>query len=141
VAYKIIDNDNERCRTWMSEQCNKRCSDMVQTIGLENKGALVAVVGYNCFNGKSCQQHIVVGKSARGTKAFLWFIFHYPFIQLGLEMLIAIMPEDNADIVKMAKQAGFIEEYRIDGAHPDGDLILCTMRRSDCRFLNIRLKG
>lgn len=139
--YKIIDNDNKRCQKWMAVQKGAPCTDMIQTIGLEKDGDLIAVAGYNCFSGSTCQQHLTIARGEKVIRKFVWFIYFYPFVQLGIKMLIAIMPEDNANIVRLAKNAGFIEKYRIDGDHPDGDLILCTLKKSDCRFLNIKIKG
>jgi hypothetical protein len=33
---------------------------------------------------------------------------------------------------------GFSEEARIKDCHPDGDIILYTLKREDCRFLGER---
>jgi len=141
VGFNIIDNDCPRCIAWMAAQTDKPCSDMVSMIGLERNGELIAVAGYNCFNGKSCQMHMTIKRGAYVTRNFVWFVCYYPFVQIGLELIIGILPEDNADIIKLAKHAGFEEKYRVDGGHPDGDLLLCTMKKQDCRFLNIKFKG
>jgi len=141
MAYKIIDRDYERCNQWLTENTDWPCSDMVVLIGLEKHGELVAVTGYNCFNGKSCQQHMAITKGEYMTRSFAWFIYYYPFVQLGLTMLIGIIPENNADIIKLAKHAGFEEQYRIDGGHPGGDLLLCTMKKDQCRPLNFKIRG
>jgi hypothetical protein len=141
MAYKIIDNDRVRCQAWVASISGTVGAEMTETIGLEKDGELVCVVGYNCFNGKSCQQHIYSDGIAKyAPRNFIWFIYYYPFIQLGLDLLIGIFPEDNANIIRLASHAGFEEKYRIDGGHPDGDLILCTMKKSDCKLLNIKIK-
>jgi hypothetical protein len=141
MAYNVIDNDYLRCADWVSENTNQYYSDMITLIGLEKNGELIAVSAYNCFNGTSCQQHMVIKKGEYMTRNFAWFIYYYPFVQLGLTLLIGILPEDNADIIKLAKHAGFEEKYRIDGGHPEGDLLLCTMKKEDCRFLKYKIKG
>jgi len=141
MAFKIIDNDYARCNEWLAKNASWPCSDMVVLIGLERDGELTAVSGYNCFNGKSCQQHMVIKRGEYMPRRFAWFIYYYPFVQLGLELLIGILPENNADIIKLAKHAGFEEKYRIDGGHPDCDLLLCTMKKEDCICLNYRIKA
>lgn len=141
MAFKIIDSDIPRCQAWMAEQTGWGRSDMTVAIGLERDGELIAVSGYNCFNGKSCQQHMVIKKGEYMTRNFAWFCYYYPFVQAGVDLLIGILPEDNADIIKLAKHAGFEEQYRIDGGHPDGDLLLCTMQKKNCRLLNFKMRG
>jgi hypothetical protein len=139
AVYKIIDNDYQRCASWMAAHAGWPCSDMIVIIGLEKDGKIIAASGYNCFNGKSCQQHMVITKGEYMPRSFAWFIYYYPFVQAGIELLIGILPEDNKDIIKLAKHAGFEEKYRIDGGHPDGDLLLCTMTKANCRPLKMKV--
>lgn len=137
MAFKIIDNDYYRCNKWLIDYAGWTNHDMGVLIGLERDGELTAVSGYNNFNGKSCQQHMVIKKGEYMPKRFAWFIYYYPFVQLGLDLLIGIFPEHNADIIKLATHAGFKEKYRVE----DSDLLLYTMKKSDCRCLNIKIKG
>jgi len=63
-------------------------------------------------------------------------VYHYPFNQMGVDMLIGMTPANNEKALRLAKHAGFVEKYRIVEAHPDGDIVLLTLFKQDCRFLN-----
>lgn len=139
MAYKIINDDYDRCRTWMAENGQGDCSDMMVLIGLETHGEITAVFAYNCFYGKTCQQHVAIKKGAYIPRRFVHYVYYYPFETVNAHTLIAVLQENNADIVKLAKHAGFEEVYRIDGGFEDCDLIILTLKKSDCRFLNYKV--
>ena len=68
----------------------------------------------------------------------LWITFDYPFNQLGVKKLIGQVPSSNLKALEFDKKLGFKEEARISDVFPDGDLIVLSMRREDCRWLKIR---
>ncbi|MGZ5029072.1 MAG: hypothetical protein ACXWAT_00595 [Methylobacter sp.] len=138
MAYKIIDSDMTRCQAWIAKEYGAVGGDMVMLLGLERDGVLVAVTGFNYFNGKSAHQHFYIKKGQYPTKNFAWFMFYYPFYQAGLDVLIAIIPESNKAIVRLAKHAGYVEKYTLEDTHPDGNMIVWTMSKSDCKPLKLR---
>lgn len=105
-------------------------------IGLERGGEMVAGVIYENWNRRSVTCHIAV--QGLLTPAYLAAIFHYPFVHLGCDKIIAPVAEGNAESIRFVRNLGFREEARITDAHPDGDLILFTMRRDKCRFIGER---
>lgn len=106
------------------------------TIGLESGGNIVAGVLYDSWNGRSIMCHIAIEEIM--TPAYLGAIFHYPFLHLGCDKIIGSVAESNADIIRFVKKLGFQEEARILDAHPDGSLLLYTMKREQCRFIGDR---
>ena len=71
------------------------------------------------------------------SRDLLWMVFDYAFCQLGLHKLIAPVPSSNTRALKVDLQAGFIVEALITHAAADGDLMLLTMTREQCRWLAI----
>jgi hypothetical protein len=67
--------------------------------------------------------------------------FDYVFNQLGVKKLIAPVPSTNTRALEIDLRAGFQIEARIKDAVPDGDLLILTMLRAECRFLGLPLRG
>ena len=105
-------------------------------IGLERHGEMVAGVIYENWNRRSVTCHIAV--QGLMTPAYLGAIFHYPFIHLGVDKIIAPVAEGNDESIRLVLKMGFREESKIEDAHPDGALLLYTMKRDQCRFLGDR---
>ncbi len=105
-------------------------------IGLERRGEMVAGVIYENWNRRSVTCHIAV--QGLMTPAYLAAIFHYPFVHLGCDKIIAPISEGNAESIELVRNMGFREEARLHDAHPDGSLLLFTMARHKCRFIGER---
>ena len=107
-----------------------------EAIGLERSGEMVAGVIYENWNGASLVVHIAV--QGLMTPAYLTAIYHYPFVVVGVNKLIAPIGEGNAESIRFVSKLGFKQEGRIPGAHPDGALLLYTQSKEECRFLGER---
>lgn len=104
-------------------------------IGLAKDDKLVAGVVYEGFNGASIKTHIAIDDKTYLTKAFIYTIFAYPFIQLKVKKLIGVVDSDNAKALNLNKRLGFVQEAVLEGASLNGNLILMTMTKSQCRWL------
>jgi len=103
-------------------------------IGLLDKdGQLVAGVWYEAYNKVSIMAHIAI--QGKINKEFLFTIFDYPFVQLGVNKIIGPVNSNNLDALKLSDNFGFREEARIKDAYPDGDMVLLTLTKDKCRFL------
>lgn len=71
----------------------------------------------------------------------LWMTFHYPFEQLGVQKIVATIPTSNQKAVLFDRKLGFVEEARIKDLFPDGDLLIMTMTRDQCRWLERGRRG
>ena len=111
-------------------------ADSSEAIGLERGGELVAGVIYEQWNGRSLVCHIAV--QGLMTPTYLAAIFHYPFVHIGAEKIIAPVGEGNTESVRFVSKLGFRLEARLLDASPDGSLLLYTMRREQCRFIGER---
>lgn len=108
-------------------------------IGNEINGKLVAVVGYEDYNGASVRIH-VAGEGHWMTREFLWFAFYYPFEQMKVKKLIGLVAGTNERALKLDKHLGYVEEAVIKDAVPGGDLHILTMTKEQCRFLKRKLQ-
>lgn len=112
---------------------------MGTAIGLEEGGRLLAGVAYDSYNGASCCMHVAAVEGSRWmTREFLWVCFAYPFNQLKVKKLIGPVGSANLPARAFDEHVGFVLEAALKDAHPDGELLIYTMTRSQCRWLNIR---
>lgn len=108
----------------------------VESIGWESNGELVAGVWYEDWNPQSITTHIAIAGPI--TKTFLSVIFDYPFVQLGVQKIIAPVLEDNLESIKLVTKMGFTEEARLHNVHPTGDMLFFVMNKVDCKYLGER---
>lgn len=102
-------------------------------LGLERNGVLQAGVIYENWNRASVTCHIAI--EGRITRAYLQAIFGYAFEKLEVCKIIAPVAEVNAKCQQLVEHMGFQPECRLQECHPEGDIVLYTMRRDQCRFL------
>jgi L-amino acid N-acyltransferase YncA len=121
---------------WVARQINGSYQPGCVAIGLKRGDAFTAGVLYEQWNGRSIVAHIAV--RGRMTPAFLAAIFDYPFKVCGAQKVICPIPSDNARSIRLATNMGFREEARIKDAAPTGDILLFTLAKSECRFLEDR---
>lgn len=105
-------------------------------IGLARRDEMIAGVIYEGWNGASFSCHIAV--EGLMTPRYLSAIFHYPFVHCGARKIIAPVSESNARSIRFVQKLGFRKEAQLLDAHPDGSLLLYTMEREKCRFIEER---
>jgi RimJ/RimL family protein N-acetyltransferase len=87
------------------------------------------------FNG-SVSMHTAGFHPRWVNRVMLWVCFDYPFNQLRVRKIFGQVPEDNDKALRFNEHLGFKVEGKISDVYPDGDMILMSMYRADCRFLN-----
>ena len=126
----------EQVARWVCKKLHACYEEGAEGIGLERGGELVAGVCYENWNGRSIMCHIVI--DGRMTPEYLAAIFHYPFIYLGVDKIIVPIVQGNDDSIKFVVKLGFTHENTLREAHPDGDILLCEMKRENCRYTGER---
>ena len=109
---------------------------MSQSIGLKKNGEFVAGVIYENWNRRSITCHIAI--SGRLTSRYLAVIFDYPFNVCDVKKIIVPVDATNSKSVTLVEKMGFTEEARIKDGMADGDMILYTLAKEDCKYLGER---
>ena len=107
-----------------------------RAIGLVKDDCIVAGVIFENWNGRSLMAHMVVEDKL--TRGFIHAIFDYAFTACNVLKVICPVSSANLKSCRLVENMGFNEEGRIKDAAPDGDVILYTMTKPDCRFLGER---
>lgn len=139
-AWRIVDREPERVGLWIEAHGGGFWRPGATCIGHERHGELVAGVMYEAFNGSSLHTSIAAVGKHWLTREYLWFIFHYPFVQLGARLLIATVASDNFDSRKFCEHLGFDRHSRIPDAHPSGALLVYTFNKAKCKWLRLKEK-
>lgn len=71
---------------------------------------------------------------------YLWYVFYYPFVQLGVKKIIAPVESTNKVCSSFVEHIGFKLEATLKDAAPKGDLLVYTMTPDQCKWLNLREK-
>lgn len=128
-----ISTDAQRIAAWMQDRGAVMARDGAVCIGLERDGALVAGTLYDNFNGASIFANIAIDGPI--TRRWLYTIFHYPFIHLGVQVILGLVAEGNVKSRRLCERLGFTLHCTVPGADPSGSTFLYALSRVDCRFL------
>ena len=128
---------NESVGHWVAEKLGSGYfAARSNAIGLMKDNKLIAGVIYENWNRRSIMCHIAV--EGRLTRLYVGAIFNYAFNVCNVEKIIVPVESHNLKSIKLIENMGFTEEGRIKDSQPNGDIILYTMVKGDCRFLGDR---
>jgi hypothetical protein len=97
---------------------------------------ILACVWYEGYNGANINMHVAAKPGARWmTREFLWYVFHYPFVECGVKRITGLVPEMNYAARRFDEHIGFKLEATLKDAAPGGDLRIYTMFKDECRWL------
>lgn len=105
-------------------------------IAVTRGGKLLGGVMLDGFLHKSIQMHVAAFEPDWMNRAFLWVIFDYCFNQLGVKVIFGPVAEDNVKALAFDAKIGFTEHTRLKDACVGGDLIILSMYRHQCRWLD-----
>jgi hypothetical protein len=127
---------------WVAERVGCRGFPYPQAIGQLEDGKLIAGVVWDSWNGASMQIHVASETGADWLdRVFLRESFRYPFEMCRAAKLIALVNSYNERSIQLVTKLGFVREATLREAHPDGDLLVYTMTKSQCRWLERRNDG
>ena len=136
--------DHSRVGPWTAERLGADwVPGAVACIGLLEVGAdgseqLIAGVLFSDYNRASIQMHVAAEPGARWlTKAYLGFCFQYAFNQAKVNKVLGYVGSQNKVAQRFDEHIGFQLETSIQEAHPDGTLLIYSMTRAQCRWLDI----
>jgi RimJ/RimL family protein N-acetyltransferase len=96
-------------------------------------GKIVGAAGFTDWMDCSVQIHCA-GDGAWLSRSFLRAVFGYAFAEKPV--VIGCVGSANTRALRLNRKLGFKVDGRIDGAHADGALVIMSMRRGECRWLN-----
>ena len=122
---------------WVADQLSSAFfADKSVAIGLLKDDKIVAGVIYENWNGVSWVVHMAT--VGRLTPGFMFAMCDYPFNTCNAHKVIAPVEIGNIKSANLVKKMGFVPEAVLKDCHPNGDLVLYTLKKSDCRFLEGR---
>lgn len=99
---------------------------------------LLGGVIFQQFTGASITIHVAAFDPHWINPDMLWITFHYPFEQLKVKKIFGQVPQDNSRALEFDRKLGFKVETIIRDVYPDGDMVLLSMYREDCRWLKLK---
>jgi hypothetical protein len=111
-------------------------TNAAQCITCVDQDGLIAGVIYDGYNGRSIAAHIHVADDKVPSREWYSAIFDYPFNRLGVNKILGQVAENNTKARLLDDHFGFVIEGVIKDYSIDGDLVLYTMTRDQCRVLN-----
>ena len=98
----------------------------------------LAAALFEAANGASIMLHMAAIGKRWLNREYLWFVFYYPFIQLSLTKIISPVESDNTDCCRFIEHIGFTLEATLKDAAPNGDLLIYTMTKDQCKWLSLK---
>lgn len=133
---RMVTDQSRRFVEWVARQVGSVPWDHAYGMGLvDADGEILCGVVLEDYNQVNACIHVAgIGKYWL-SRTFLYAVFDYAFNQLKLKRLTGLVAQGNDAALRFDLHLGFRVECVLTDAHPDGDIYLLVMRRSDCRFL------
>ena len=138
----IVTTRQDILASWLCKKIGLTPTQHIKCIGqIDAEGQrIIAVVGFDGYNGSSVMMHVAGERDANWcTKSLLFATFDYPFNKLNCKVVLGLVPSGNREAIRFNTRIGFHVENVLKDAHPDGSLILMSLRKPDVeRFLTER---
>jgi len=131
----MLTTDTPTVATWVANMADADPRLTVGAVGWLRDDDLTCGAFYENYTRRSITATIAVAPGAVVPKEFLRAIFHYPFVQLGCEKIVALIAENNWKSQNLVEKMGFEREAVVTDYYPEGDLFIYSMTKSQCRFL------
>ncbi len=130
----VTDRQEELGRWLMSRLGGTYLAGRGVYIGLERNGLICAVAGFEDYNTASMMGHLAVD-GGRMDLTWIRYCFRYVFDIAKVIKLIGMVSSTNTRAYNMNLKFGYIEEAVIKDACKNGDMILMTMTREQCKYI------
>lgn len=134
---EIVTEDIPALLAWAAERIGiARFRIDARAFGVRRGGQLVGVIVYDGFSQCDCNMHVASDGSKRWlTLSVLCRAFGYPFVELKLRRVTALIPTKKADAIRFNERLGFKLEGLCPEAEPDDDVQVRGMLRRECLFI------
>lgn len=107
-----------------------------KTLAIARNGQLSGVIVYDTFSSVDCNMSAASDGSTQWmSRELIRAMFAYPFIQLGLRRVTAIVASRNTQSLNYSLNMGFQVEGFCPHAMEDDDVYILGMLREKCRFI------
>lgn len=121
---------------WAQERIGVVFRNDARSMGIEKDGVLVGVTVFDSFSEVDVDMHVASDGSCEWlSKEYLFRCFTYPFTQLNMRRVTALVPAKNKAALEFNSRLGFIREGVHRHAQPDDDLISMGMLREECKWI------
>lgn len=134
----ILINDSEATKEFIER------SDLIfnpkydQCIVRMRGDEILGGVTYDSYYVASISMHVAAFTKNWLNRDFLWVVFHYPFVQLGVATIFLKIQLSNRESLEFALDLGFKIVVEIDDVFPDGGCAVLSMKKAECRWLDIK---
>jgi RimJ/RimL family protein N-acetyltransferase len=133
---KLIYGHDAALIPWIEQRLGHKLREDAKAIGVMRDGRLVAVIAYDTFSLCDCNMHVASDDSGRWLdRSVLLHAFAYPFIQLRLRRVTALVPASNHKALKLDRHLGFVDEGYHPRSMPNDDTVTLGMLREHCRWI------
>lgn len=132
---QIIANDKKRVGDWVALQMKRgQWLTPHAAIGLEQDGCLIAGVVIDSYKKDTrCSIHCAGTGKRWLNREFLFVVFDYVFRQLNCQAVVNPVDSSNRDSIRFTEHLGFVGH-----AIPEAELIVFTLPRARCRWLDLK---
>lgn len=120
---------------WVCEKAGGMYHPKNPAIGLLDNGVLKVGVYYDGFTGTSIAMHSRCDDPKTPNREFYRIIFDYPFNQLKVKVVRALVSTNNQKARRIDEKLGWKYETTLVDYFPDGDGIVYVMRKAECRWI------
>jgi RimJ/RimL family protein N-acetyltransferase len=109
-------------------------------IGLAKDNEIIAGVLYNGYNIATICMHVAAVGKHWLNRDFLYACFAYPFLQLKVNKVLGYVNSLNLEAQRFDEHLGFVKECAIKDGAPGADLIVYSMTKAQCRWIDAKYK-
>jgi RimJ/RimL family protein N-acetyltransferase len=131
----IVWDKPEMVGRWVCDRTGGTYDPCSQAIGLEQDGRLIAGVLFDHYNGRSIAMHVAGEGGHWMTRDYAKACFGYVFNQLRVNKVLGLVDSTNTAARRYDEHLGFRLAATIPDAGPHGDLLIYTMTRDECRWV------
>lgn len=131
----IYTGNQKHLITWLSKRNAWQPSAQAMAIArLDENGRILGAVGIDQWNGHSCEMHMS-GERGWLTRQVLRGCFKFVFGVLGCKKIVIMLLNPTEQLLDLEKRIGFTVQCRVPDAAPGGDLVIVTMDKKSCKWL------
>jgi len=107
----------------------------------DSDGKLLGGVIFDGYTGSCVFAHQASFDKHWLSRDMLWVMFDYPFNQLKVKKIVGTIRSSNPKLLEFNLKLGFKIETKLEDGYPDGDMLIMSMTREECRWLDMKPRG